>query len=223
MHYPALTGLMLLALVLSGCEQAAEEAGPAAMDESAVTANNRGVGLMGRYDYAAALGIFEQLHARYPGIPEFGFNRAVALMNRQLDGDEDGALVLFTELATAHPEDVRISYCRGLLEYRRGELDTAAGLFERVLLADPADAHAAYFLAQSLQQQGELAAALAWYERVIGIDPYLRSAYYALAQLYRGEGRDGDARDSMARYQRLANNPRRVSADGARDMLKSVR
>ena len=68
---------------------------------------------------------------------------------------------MFTELAGRQPDDVRATYCTGLLEYRRGELATAAGLFERVLQSDPDDAYAAYFLGQSLQQQGDYETPLA--------------------------------------------------------------
>ena len=215
MHYPAVTCTLLLCLglALSGCDRASEETEPVVMDEAAVVANNRGVGLMGRYDYEAARAIFEELDGQYPAVPEFRFNLAIALMNRQLDGDEAAALAMFTALAARYPEDARVTYCAGLLEYRRGELVTAAGLFEQVLQQDPDDAYAAYFLGQSLQQQGEYAAALDWYERVIGTDPYLRSAYYAAAQLYRGSDRLEAARDSMALYQRLANNPRAQLVD----------
>jgi hypothetical protein len=215
MHYRAVTCTLLLCLglALSGCDRASEETGPVVIDEAAVVANNRGVGLMGRYDYEAARAIFEELDGQHPSVPEFRFNHAIALMNRQLDGDEAAALAMFTALAARHPEDARVTYCAALLEYRRGELVTAAGLFEQVLQQDPNDAYAAYFLAQSLQQQGEYAAALDWYERVIGTDPYLRSAYYAAAQLYRGSDRLEAARDSMALYQRLANNPRAQLVD----------
>ena len=89
MHYPAVTGLLLicLGLALSGCDRTAEDADVAVMDAAAVTVNNRGVGLMGRYDYEAALQLFEQLDSQYPVITEFRFNLAVALMNRQLEGD----------------------------------------------------------------------------------------------------------------------------------------
>ena len=215
MYYPAVTGLLLFCtgFVLSGCDRTAEDVDIAVMDAAAVSANNRGVGLMGRYDYEAALQLFKELDSQYPAITEFRFNLAVALMNRQREGDETSALAMFTDLAARQPEDVRVTYCAGLLEYRRGELATAAGLFERVLQGDPADAYAAYFLGQSLQQQGEYEAALAWYERVIDTDPYLRSAYYAAAQLYRANRQPEAARDNMALYQRLANNPRAQLVD----------
>jgi Flp pilus assembly protein TadD len=215
MHYPAVTGLLVfcLGLVMSACSRTSEDADVVVMDEAAVTANNRGVGLMGRYDYDTALQLFEQLDRQYPGIPEFRFNLAIALMNRQLEGDEASALSMFTSLAARHPDDIRVTYCAGLLEYRRGELATAAGLFKRVLQGDPADAYAAYFLGQSLQQQGDYEAALGWYERVIETDPYLRSAYYAAAQLYRADHQPEAASDSMALYQRLANNPRAQLVD----------
>lgn len=198
-----LSGCLLLSL--AGCERSAQQALP---DAQAIALNNRGVGLMGRYDYEAALQVFRQLAQQYPQQETFRFNLAVALMNRQLDGDEADALTRFDALVTEHPADLRARYCSGLLEFRRGELERAAQHLQAVLTADPHDAYAAYFLAQSLQQRGDNAAALDGYRRALDADPYLRSAYYALAQLYRQQGNGKEAGRYLGLYQQLANNPR---------------
>ncbi len=197
-----------LLLALAGCERATQEAPPLVPDAAAIQLNNRGVGLMGRYDYAAALDIFRQLSAQYPQQDIFRFNVAVALMNRQLEGDEADALARFDALADTQAIELQADYCAGLLEFRRGELERAAQHLRAVLTADPHDAYAAYFLAQSLQQRGDNVAALDWYRRVPDTDPYLRSAYYALAQLYRQQGQPEDAARNLELYQQLASNPR---------------
>ncbi|MGB5474429.1 MAG: tetratricopeptide repeat protein, partial [Gammaproteobacteria bacterium] len=168
-------------LTLCGCERTGQDAQPVVPDAAAIALNNRGMGLMGRYDYAAALQIFEQLAERYPHQGTFRFNLAVAQMNRQLDGDETKALAHFDALLAEQPADLQARYCAGLLEFRRGELERAAEHLHTVLAADPKDPYAAYFLAQSLQQRGDNSAALDWYRRALDTDPYLRSAYYALA------------------------------------------
>lgn len=202
-----LPGCVLLAL--AGCDRAGQEdVQPAVTDAAAIALNNRGVGLMGRYDYAAALQVFEQLAQQYPRQDTFRFNLAVAKMNRQLDGDEADALRRFDALTGEQPGDLRARYCAGLLEFRRGELERAAQHLDAVLAADPHDPYAAYFLAQSLQQRGDNAAALVWYRRALDTDPYLRSAYYALAQLYRQQGQADDASRYLELYQQLASNPR---------------
>jgi len=198
-----LSGCLLL--LLAGCEHSAQQAIP---DAQAVALNNRGVGLMGRYDFAGALQVFRQLAQQYPQQDTFRFNLAVALMNRQLDGDEADALARFDTLVAEWPDDLRARYCSGLLELRRGELERAATHLQAVLAADPHDAYAAYFLAQTLQQRGDSAAALDWYRHALDDDPYLRSAYYALAQLYRQRASGDEAGRYLERYQRLASNPR---------------
>jgi len=147
-YYWLLSCSLLLTLV--GCGRTGTDTSPAEPDARAIALNNRGMGLMGRYDYAAALQVFEQLVQQYPRQDTFRFNRAVALMNRQLDGDEANALADFDALVTGRPDDLRASYCAGLLEFRRGELERAALHLNAVLAADPHDPYAAYFLAQSL-------------------------------------------------------------------------
>ncbi|MGD8311969.1 MAG: FG-GAP-like repeat-containing protein [Gammaproteobacteria bacterium] len=197
--------LVCYAAVLGGC---GEPGGQNGLDEAAVEANNRGVGLMGRFDYEAAREIFRELSERYPQRADIKTNLAIALLNRQLDGDEERALEIFQAVLAAEPGNDRARYCAGLLEYRRGELPGAVQQFRAVLDADPGDAYAAYFLAQALQQQGDREGALQWYRRSLEADPYLRSAYYALSRLYREQGDSAAAAASIERYQRFANNPR---------------
>ncbi len=201
-----LTGCLLLALC--GCERTGTDTSPTKPDAQAIALNNHGVGLMGRFDYDGALRVFEQLEGQYPQQTTFRFNRAVALMNRQLDGDEADALRRFDALAAEHPDALQVRYCAGLLEFRRGELERAAQHLKAVLAADPHDPYAAYFLAQSLQQRGDNTAALEWYTHALADDPYLRSTYYALAQLYRQQGQAEAASRNLDLYQQLANNPR---------------
>jgi Tfp pilus assembly protein PilF len=195
-------------LLLGGCERAAEQNTARQPDLAAITANNRGVGLMGRYDYEAARAVFAALSRDYPGEPEFSTNLAIALMNRQRDGDEDQAHALFQTLLAEGPENDRARYCAGLLEFRRGQLEDAANHFSEILRLDPEDAYAAYFLGQTLQQRDDHETALRWYRHAVDTDPYLRSGYYALSQLYRQRGQADMARQHIELYQKLAHNPR---------------
>ncbi|MDH3871688.1 MAG: tetratricopeptide repeat protein, partial [Gammaproteobacteria bacterium] len=200
--------LICALFLLGGCERLAEEGALGTPDAAAITVNNRGVGLMGRFDYEAARAVFVALSKDYPGEPAFRTNLGIALMNRQQEGDEAEALALFQALVEEGPENLRARYCAGLLEFRRGELEHAAGHFEEVLRQDPDDAYAAYFLGQTLQQQDRNEDAVQWYRRTLDTDPYLRSAYYALSQLYRQLGQAEAARQQIGLYQKLANNPR---------------
>jgi Flp pilus assembly protein TadD len=191
--------------ILGGCGQAGDHNG---LDDAAIRANNRGVGLMGYFDYEGARQIFQELNERYPQQADIRINLAIALLNRQQGDDEAQALQLFQAVTAANPGNERARYCAGLLEFRRGQLAAAARHFRAVLATDPGDAHAAYFLAQSLEQQGDREGALQWYRRAIGADPYQRSAHFALSRLYQRLGNADAAASSLARYQLLANNPR---------------
>jgi tetratricopeptide (TPR) repeat protein len=191
--------------LLGGCGPAGDQN---RLDDQAIEENNRGVGLMGYFDYEAARQIFQQLHEKYPRQADIEVNLAIALMNRQQGDDEARALKKFQAVAAKHPENVRARYCAGLLQFRRGELASAARYFKAVLAADPQDAYAAYFLAESMQQKGDRETAIQWYRRALENDPYLRSADYALSRQYRMQGNSDAASESLARYQRLANNPR---------------
>ncbi|NNG12947.1 MAG: tetratricopeptide repeat protein, partial [Halobacteria archaeon] len=139
-------------------------------DLAAITANNQGVGHMGRYDYEAARAVFAILSRDYPGEPDFRANLAIAQMNRQREGDEDQALALFQALLEEAPENDRVRYCAGLLEFRRGQLEDAADHFSEVLRLDPEDAYAAYFLGQTLQQRARHESALQWYRHAVDTD-----------------------------------------------------
>lgn len=197
--------LLCCAAVLGGCGQPGDRDD---LDDASIEANNRGVGLMGRFDYEAARKVFGELSERYPQSADIKTNLAIALLNRQMEGDEARAQELFQSVLAAHPGDERARYCTGLLEYRSGELAGAAQDFRAVLDADPRDAYAAYFLATALTQLGNKEGALQWYRRSLEADPYLRSAHYGLSRLYREQGDAGAAAASIERYNRLANNPR---------------
>jgi tetratricopeptide (TPR) repeat protein len=161
------TGLLVSAYLV-GCGQPLDQSG---LDDAAINANNRGVGLMGRYDYEAARRVFQDLNEQYPQQADVTINLAIALLNRQQTDDEESALQLFQAVTAEHPDNGRARYCIGLLEFRRGELASAAQHFNAVLAADPGDAYAAYFLAQSQQQLGDRDAALQWYRRALEADP----------------------------------------------------
>ena len=191
--------------LLGGCGQPGKDNG---LDDADIQANNRGVGLMGYFDYAGARQVFQELNERYPQQTDIKLNLAIALMNRQQGDDEAQALQLFQDVTATDPDNERARYCAGLLEFRSGELASAAQDFSAVLDTDPGDAYAAYFLAQSLEQQGEKESALQWYRHAIEADPYQRSAHFALSRLYQRQGNGTAAASSLALYQRLANNPR---------------
>ena len=101
-----MTGLLrwclmgLLSLAALGCSGPSqdEEDGAAIRsskpDAAAIGENNRGVGLMGRFEYEPARAAFASLLERYPDWTEARVNLAIATLNRQEEGDETAALAL---------------------------------------------------------------------------------------------------------------------------------
>ena len=181
--------------------------------DRAIAENNRGVALMGRFDYETALNVFAQLRKQYPQVVEFQVNHAIALLNRQQDGDEAAALEELLAISAAHPDNAHARYSAGLLLLRAGKATQAVEFLLHVAKAHPRDAHAAYFLGQALEQSGDFQGALQWYETAIERDPYVRSAYYASFLSHRRLQQTDKAREKLEMYQQLASNPRAQLAE----------
>jgi len=175
--------------------------------------HNQAVGLMGQFNYEAALERFSDLTQRHPDNPDLRVDLAIATLNRQLEGDEATALDILAKVLQQAPIHLRALYTSGLLELNGGRADRAEVLFRQVVDADAGDAFAAYYLALSLAQQGRRQEALPWYQKAIGLDPHLRSAYYGAFQLLRQLRRAGEAREMLDRYRKLATSPRARQAE----------
>ncbi len=207
---------LVIALILAACSGPSEEPQTEDSNEStkkvpdlaAITANNRGVGLMGKFEYEPARKVFAELVETYPNWLDVKVNQAIAILNRQREGDETDALAIADEVLDADPTHLRAHYVAGLLRLYLASPAEALGHFKRVAQGDPEDAYAAYYLAQTLAQQGDHAQALHWYRQAIELEPYLRSAYYGAFQSLRHLKKAKEARELIADYQRLANNPR---------------
>ena len=191
-----------IALVLSSCQRDGE-----AIDADLVAANDRGVALMGRYEYAAAEVVFADVAKQAPAWLDARVNLAVATLNRQQDGDERLALDILAAVIEEDPQHLRALYTSAVLNLYLGDAEPATQLFRQVVAADPADAYAAYFLGQSLLQQGDYESAAEWLVKSAELDPYLRSAYWAGSQALRRVGNADEATKLLADYQRFETNP----------------
>ena len=201
--------LLLLCAVLSGCTDTSEPlVDPSLPDQSAIAANNRGVGLMGRFEYDEAREVFAELAELYPHWHDVRVNLAVATLNRQIEGDEALALALVEQVLADDPDHLRARYVKGLLLLYGSDPQPAAQQFRLVAEADPEDAYALYFLAQSLAQAEDFQAAHDLFQRAIALDPYLLSAYYGDLQALQRLGLRDEARALTETYQRLSANPR---------------
>ncbi|MFK8028932.1 MAG: FG-GAP-like repeat-containing protein [Gammaproteobacteria bacterium] len=203
--------LLLLgaAILIASCGGGANEAPSATLKLTAkdVEINNRGVALMGYFDYAGAREAFREAVDRQPQWADVKVNLAIATLNRQMDGDEELARGYLDEVLAESPDNLRAHFVAGLLAERAGETARAKQHYQTVLSNDPEDAYAAYYLAV-LTQTEDPETALALFERAIENDPYLRSAYYGAFLL---NVRSGDREAGLVMqgvYERLADNPR---------------
>ncbi|MEM9303583.1 MAG: FG-GAP-like repeat-containing protein [Pseudomonadota bacterium] len=205
---------LLLALVLLGCERpetpapASPAAGGAPGEPALIALNNRGVGEMGYFDYAAARDTFAGLVEQAPAWSDARINLAIATLNRQEPGDEDAALVILDGVLAEDPDNPRGHFIAGILLFNRGDVAAARDRFARAAELAPRDAHAAYYVGQCDLQLGAYPEAKASMERAVALDPYLRSAWYGA---FLAEQRLGDreaARAQLEQYERLARNPR---------------
>jgi len=178
-----------------------------------ITANNRAVGLMGRFDFAAARQAFAELAAAHPELVEVRVNLAIATLNRQEEGDAAAALEILDAVLTEAPDNLRARYCRALLLLYQGEIEAALEGFRHVSAADPNDAFAAYFAGQALSQLDRVEEALECFRRAAELDPYLRSAHYGAFKLLLRRGRGDEGQQALARFQQLADNPRAHMAE----------
>jgi tetratricopeptide (TPR) repeat protein len=188
-------------LLLAACT--ASEAPPSASELAEL---DRGVGVMGKFEFATARDVFASLAKKHPQWLEARFNLALATLNRQAEGDERTARDLLLALQREHPDNVRVLYTLGIVVLRDSPKE-AEPLLRRVVEADPRDAYAAYFLGQALLAQGQAEQALGLFERASALDPRLRSSQYAAAQALGrlGRGREADAR--MEAFQSQSRNP----------------
>ena len=169
--------------------------------------NDRGVALMGRYEYSAAEVEFQAAVEAEPGWSTARVNLAIATLNRQNDGDEHLALDILADVLEVEPDEPRALYTSAILHLHLGEIEPAMARFARVAELDPDDAHAAYYLGLAHLQTGDNETAAEWLVRSAELDPHLLSAYYTGSQALRRSGRPEEADRLLDTYLRLQPNP----------------
>ncbi len=199
--------LFLVLPVIGGCIYSGA-AKPSATPPSAVVENNRGVALMGQFAYEPARKVFAALSERYPDNETFRINLAVAVLNRQKEGDEPAALAMVRRVLEENPDNPRALYVAGLLELHAGHSEDALKRFDRVTAMDPSDTAAAYFRGKCLMQLSRHEEALSSFRTAMKGDPYLQSAYYGAVMALRNLRRPREAVDLIKTFKRLKNNPR---------------
>lgn len=211
-RFPVRTALAVCASVLAACGCTTPTPSTRAADAALVSATNTAVGLMGRYDFDAAVDAFRALAERYPGHPETAVNLAVALINRQRPEDATEAERHLRSVSDASPAARRARYLLGLLLLYQGRDGEAAPLLEQTAGASPTDPFAAYFAGQARLGSAP-ADALRWFDLALSRDPLLRSASYGAFQALQRLGRPEDAAKRLETFQALETDPRAHMAE----------
>lgn len=162
---------------------------------------------MGRFEYAQALAVFEQLSEEAPSWHDVRINRAIALKNRQEAGDAELALQQLAIVIEDQPNNLRANYVAGVLQLYLGNVAKAEQYFQNSIANDPSDAYAHYYLGQCQLRSGNLEASLSSYNTAMKLDPYLRSAYYSAALVMRRLGQNNNADNAIKLFQKFENNP----------------
>jgi Flp pilus assembly protein TadD len=166
---------------------------------------NRGVALMGRYDYAAAVRPFEEAYQIAPSSIRIRVNLAIALYNRNAKGDLERAEALLDEVIREDPEHARALYFRAITHQYRGQDEEAIPLLERLVKLRPDDACSWYLLARSKTHLGR--PAREDLQRAIKENPGLASAYYDLMRVAFQEGKEEEAQALQETFVQLRESP----------------
>ena len=172
-----------------------------------IALNNRGVGLMGQFNFGEARDVFAQLASAHPDRTDLQVNLAIATLNRQQEGDSAAAQQILRRVLGADAMQLRAHYVLGLLLLNDGRADEALSQFNVVVERHPTDAYAVYYAGQCRFQLGDFAGALAAYQRALAIDSRLRSAAYGAFQAAQRLGRP-DAPRLLEVFQTLERDPR---------------
>lgn len=183
---------------------AAESSESAVLTPDRIARNNRGVALMGQFQYRDAAQAFAELSDELPQSIEMQINLAIAWLNEDQGGQR--AEPLLAKLVKSHPEHAVANYCLGLTLLNGGRPQEALPFMEKAYQADPHDPYVLYLLGECTESHSK-EKALEWYEQVIALDPLFRNAYYRCFDLLRLSGQREQAVTHLNRHAALANAP----------------
>ncbi|MBL4659325.1 MAG: VCBS repeat-containing protein [Alcanivoracaceae bacterium] len=211
LKYMTTISLILLILISCSNEQLAESTTNENLQKissAAIILNNTGVGQMGSFDYNKATLTFEYLLEQNQSWNLAQQNLAIALLNRQKQGDEDRAMSIAKNLIRLDPKNLVAQYIVAILQFNQGLCEQALPRFEIIVQADTTDAYALYFAGQCYLQNGKMEKALKYYQKAIEVDGYLRSAYYGSFMAAQRLTKNTLAEDMLNAYQKLDANPK---------------
>ncbi|MHB8954346.1 MAG: FG-GAP-like repeat-containing protein [Pirellulaceae bacterium] len=187
-----------------GSEAVSSGVTPQALTPEQVAELNRGVALLGRYQYAAAGEVFAALAEQVPWFIPAQLNLAIAQLNEDQSGTR--AESVLRKILASQPDNAAAQYCLGLVLLHGNRDDEALPHLQAAYDADPHDPYTTFLLARSLESTSR-EEALTWYEKTVLLDPMFKTAHYRLRELYRLSGEAEKAGQALERFQELAKCP----------------
>ena len=197
-------GLGLMVWLTAGCRRQRAADGP---PSAVVEAMNRGVSLMGQYEYDAAAQAFEEALKADPGLIDAQINLAIARFNRgrKENQDMEQAQALLEAVLRKEPANVRAWYFKGIMLQQVGQAESAVTCFEQVVKARPEDGAAWYLLGMCKERAGQKAEPEML--KAVALRPYLASAYYRLYQTLQADGQTDKAKPYLDKFKELRESP----------------
>ncbi len=188
----------------TGCRPKPQTAGPSG---AVIEAMNRGVSLMGQYEYAAAVKAFEEAVKAEPALADAKVNLAIARFNRarKEDRDIDAAGALLDDVLKGDPNNIRARYFKGIVLQHIGQAEAAVSCFAKVVQQRPEDGVAWYLLGLCKQRLGQPCEPELL--KAIALRPYLGSAYYKLWQVLAAQGQTEKGKPYLKKFQQLRDSP----------------
>ena len=188
----------------TGCRHKQESGG---VSPAVVESVNRGVSLMGQYDYDGATKAFEEALGAAPELSLVKINLAIARFNRghKEDQDIEQAQGLLDAVLKKEPGNIRAWYFMGIVLLHTGQSEPATACFKKVLQLQPDDGVAWYLLGTCKQRTGQKAERE--FLKALELRPFLTSAYYKLWQTYQAEDQPNKAQRFLDEFMRLRDSP----------------
>ena len=187
----------LVSLILPGCGPSSP---PADVRERAYRANNQGVALLERFQYAEAAEAFRQALQIDGSVAIARFNLSLALLYAQ---DLAGAAREAAEADRAMPAAPQPPYVLGLLARADNRTVDAIREFERVRRIDPRDVGTSVNLGQVLLEERRYDEAIPLLREAVAAEPFNVTAVYNLGLALTRAGQEAEGRDALARAQSL--------------------
>lgn len=184
---------------------------PAPDMTTVLEANNRGVGMMERFQYDQAVNAFEQVVLLAPDWTPGHINLGIALLNRagraqvlkKTEHKEDmpRAIDIFQQVLAGDSRNLHAHFCLGIIHMNEGEIDAARRHFKTVTQLDPRDPHGWFFLGNMFLRTD--AEARDYFEKAFALEPNLPGVLDALQWIYRFKGDVKKADETLARMEAL--------------------